>query len=98
MVDVVIRTNNDLSDLWRAASSAGSPRRYSPTVAEINCNLSCPIRAVFMKSHLSVLETQETQQVLLAGMEYLVSFRLVFVLFLGAFECISHTMDSSLAT
>ena len=29
--------------------------------------------AVFMKSHLGVLETQETQAVLLAGMEYLVS-------------------------
>lgn len=29
--------------------------------------------AVFMKSHLAVLETQETHAVLLAGMEYLVS-------------------------
>lgn len=29
--------------------------------------------AVFMKSHLGVLETQETHVVLLAGMEYLVS-------------------------
>jgi len=29
--------------------------------------------AVFMKSHLRVLETPETQRVLLEGMEYLVS-------------------------
>lgn len=61
-LSLVIKPNADLAGLYEEATE----------VEQVFIKKLALFFTVFMKSHLGVLETQETQAVLLAGMEYLV--------------------------